>query len=979
MDRRRPGTVAGAACRWVASAGLALASVSAAHAEEAPLEQVVVTGSRIPRPGLDSASPIVTLPASSFEQTADLSVERILNTLPQIVPAATAYSNDPSADGMATVSLRGLGAAQTLVLVDGKRLMTADGRGTVDLNLLPPSLISGVEVVSGGASAAYGSDAVAGVVNFRLRDEFDGVMVTGRYADAWPGDASDYTLDITAGAPIADGRGSVVGYAGYTRRGQLNQSNRDVSRTPLRYYPTPEGGGEFVAEGGLAPEGAAIVFPSVQAFEELFTTYGYPPGSVAPQAGFGVNPDGTLFTIGNGSPGSVVNYRGPVDPDLPNDRFHTWNGAPTTALRMPLERATLFGRASFDLTGMDRLYAQLIYSDYTVDRQLSPVEAQILLVPPTNPYVPPDMKFLLDSRPAPDAPFRFLRRITETGPRKARNERSLLQATAGVAGRFADDWAYDAYLQWGRNNRTERQSGNVSIGRFQDLAFAPDGGYSICGEFDPFLVGHISPECAEYIALDGSNRATLEQFIAEATLHGSIGSLPAGEVRTAIGTFYRGDRFDFDPDPASSAMLPGVPGVIGPRPDVSGFASSPARSGEQSNVDLYGELLFPLLRDLPGAASLDLDLGARWSNYRHGGTANAYKAEATYRPVRPVMLRGSYQRAVRAPSIDELFYPQMSNQFIIGSADVNDPCDVRSAARNGPDSARVEALCLAQGVPEAKLAEYRFPLKRVDGVSGGNPELESEQADTLTVGLVLEPPSTMASLSGLRVSIDWYAIDLDDAIGRWDAMSAVARCYDPAYNPGYDVDNIYCSFFTRVATTGDIRALILDRNIGRIETQGVDLQVDFARPLGEGSVTASLYLTRVYHWNYSDPSGGQTDYVGTIGSGGLGRALPEWKSLLSIGYTRHALSVVGRWNYIDGMRDATYPYFEVPARNYLDVGASWAIGSGTYDGLSLQAGIDNLTDTDPPVFPSYAQANTDPSVYDVLGRRYYLGASYRFH
>lgn len=974
MVRRRPGTVAGASCQRVAWAVLALASAGAALADDAVLEEVVVTGSRIPRPGLDSASPIVTLPESAFGQTADLSVERILNTLPQVVPASTAFSNEPSADGMATVSLRGLGVVQTLVLIDGKRLMTADGRGTVDLNLLPPSLITGVEVVSGGASAAYGSDAIAGVVNFHLRNDYDGVMVSGRYADAWSGDASDYTIDITAGSPFADGRGSVVAYAAYARRGQLNQSARDVSRVPLLYYPTPGGGGEFVAEGGLAPEGAAVVFPSAQAFEELFATYGYPPGSVEPQAGFGTNPDGTLFTIGNREPGSVVNYRGPVDPDLPNDRFHSWNGAPTTALRMPLERATMFGRASYDLNDSDRVYAQLIYSDYTVDRQLSPVEAQILLVPPTNPYVPPDMKMLLDSRSSPSAPFRFLRRITETGPRKASNDRTLVQATGGVTGRMSGDWGYDVYVQWGQNDRTERQSGNVSIGRFQELAFAPDGGASICGEFDPFLVGHISPACAEYIALDGSNRSTLRQLIAEATLHGSLGSLPAGPIRTAIGTFYRGDRFDFDPDAATSATLPAVPGVIGPRPDITGFASSPARSGEQSNVDLYGELLFPLLRDMPGAASLDLDLGARWANYRHGGTADAYKAEATYRPVRPVMLRGSYQHAVRAPSIDELFYPQMSNQFVIGTQDVNDPCDVRSAARNGPDREQVEALCLAQGMPEAKLADYRFPLKRVDGVSGGNPDLESEQADTLTLGLVLEPPS----LSGLRMSIDWYSIDLDDAIGRWDAMSAVARCFDPAYNPGYDVGNIYCSFFTRVATTGDIRALIVDRNIGRIETEGVDLQIDYSHTLGAGSFTGSLYVTRVNHWNYSDPSGGETDYVGTIGSGGLGRALPKWKSLLSVAYSWHALSLVGRWNYVDGMRDATYPWFEVPARNYLDVGATWAVDSGPFDGLSLQAGVDNLTDTDPPVFPSYSQANTDPSVYDVLGRRYYLGASYRF-
>jgi len=969
-----------ARCAVAASIAALIPFVSVAGPDDT-LEEVVVTGSRIARVDFESASPIVTLPASAFDQTSAVTVERTLNTLPQFAASATGTSNDPANDGQANVSLRGIGVAQTLVLIDGRRLMPADGTGSADLNVIPPALISSVEVMTGGASAAYGSDAIAGVVNFKLIDRFDGIELGGQWSQTDRGDGDEYTIGLTAGTSFANGRGSVMGYAGYTERAQLNQSDRAFSRVPLMYYPDETQGvgpgRAFLGTGSsVTEEGVLVVFPTRAAFNAVFASYGYPPGTANYFPAYGTNPDGTLFTIGDGEhAGSVVNYRGAVNPALSNSRIHTYDFAPTTALQMPLDRTSVFLHGTYDFSTTMQGYAQALYSDYSVSRQLAPVAAGVLLVPPTNPYVPVDLKTLLDSRAFPDDPFRFNWRISATGPRVSRNDRQLLQLTSGVTGHFFENWNYDAYVQWGSNDRSEHQTGNVSISRFQELVFAPDGGQAICGDFNPFRVGAVSSDCARYISLSGSHKITVHQTLAEASFNGSLFTLPAGDLRAAFGVFYRGDDFDFRPDAALDKMLPEVPGVIGARPDITGFPAAPARHGSQSNGDVYVEALAPIARDRAGMHSLDIGAGYRYSSYLHGGGADSFKGEILYRPVQPVLLRGSYEHAVRAPSVDELFYPPLSNQFDIPRPD---PCSINSDARKSPDSSSVEALCLAQGLPADLLAGYTFDLRKVDGVSGGNPGLRSENADTYTVGVVFKSPFDQPALRTLQVSLDWYDIKLTDAIGRWDSESAVERCFDPTYNPTYNPGNIYCSFFTRSAITGEIFALILDSNIGGIETSGVDLQVDWAMDVGGGRLGANLYVTHVQEWKYSDPSGGTIEYAGTIGGGGITRALPVWKSLLNLSYQRGAFGTYARWSFIDGMDDAMYPDFRVPSRNYLDVGGSVAVMSGKLHGLTASVGVDNATDTDPPLFPSYSQANTDPSVYDVLGRRYYVSLGYRF-
>ena len=962
--------------------GCALALVAApcvASARDDTVETIVVTGTRITRADFESASSIVVVPAQMFLQTGAVSVERTLNELPQFVPNGTSTSNEPSNDGQANLSLRGLSPAQTLVLLDGRRLMPADGRGSVDVNILPPALIERVDVVTGGAAAVYGSDAIAGVVNFKLMKRFEGFKVDGGWTQTSRGDGEEYSTGITAGTSFADGRGSIMGYVGYTDREQIQQADRSFSRAPLQYFPDENQGigpgGSFLVSGSGFEGGPSIVFSDPAVFRDLFATYGYAPGSAPYQAGIGVNDDRTLFTIGNGTPGSVANYRGTTDPRASNDReVNAYNTAPYAALQMPLQRTTAFSHAEFAFSEHAQAHLQILAANYSVDRQIAPVYAGIALIPVTNPHIPADLATLLASRANPDAPFRFFSRVTEVGSQHSQNDRDLIQVTTGLSGDVSADWTYDAYVQVGRNDRTEQQSGNVQLSRFQDLTFAADAGASICGDFDPFARASLTAACARYIAADATNRVTVDQTIAEVSVNGPLWSLPAGPLRAAFGLFHKKDQLDFDADPIMSIQLPAVPGVIGPRPDIAGFAAVPDRTGEESNTDFYTEVLVPLLQGVRGAQSLDLGLGYRYSDYDHAGGANSYKAELSYRPLTTLRWRSSYQHTVRAPSVDELFYPEVPGQFVLNPPD---PCSASSSQRNGPDRAQVEALCVAQGLPAALLPSFEYPLARVDGVSGGNPDLKPEQADTYTIGLVLTAPIDAERFGDLTIAVDWYRIDIEDGIGRWQSESAVDRCFDPAFNPRYEQRNIYCSFFERSADTGQIYALILDRNIGGLRTSGVDLQTDWGIEAGPGRLSVSENVTYVDTWQYQDPSGGTISYVGTIGGGGLGRSLPRWKSLFDLSYRWRSFTAFAKWQFIDSQRDVTYRAFSVPSRNYFGLSASYEVDTGRYAGLTARAGIDNLFDESPPIFPSWQQANTDPSQYDVLGRRYFISLSYR--
>ena len=952
------------------------------------LEEVVVTGTRITRPNLESASPIVAVQAAEFQQTSSGTAETTLNRYPQFVPGYTGTSNNAGnlnaySEGRAGLNLRGLGDNRTLTLVDGRRLVPVNANGETDLNVIPPALIESVDVVTGGASAVYGSDAIAGVVNFRLRHDFDGVELGGRWGQTDHGDGEEYDISLTAGTDFADGRGSIIGYIGYYDRAQINRSEREFSRADLFYVGPGVGftgpGNAYIGVGsGATEEGLAILDgpnrPDPDVRDALFETYGYPVGTV-PQEGnqdVGFNTDGTLFTMGNFEPGSVANFRGEGDPLTSNSFLHGYNYASFVALQMPLTRQSAYASANFHLTDAVELYASGIFADYTVKTQVAPVPLQNVVMPPTNPFIPADLKLLLDSRPDPDAVFDFAKRLSERGPRVHENNYDMHQLTAGARGRLPDGWDLDAYVQYGASSQFKYQTGNVSRSRVEELTFAPDGGVSICGGFNPFGKGSVLPTCADYIAVDAGINADVQQWIAEATARGSPVALPAGELRMALGIQYRSDAYKFRADEALRRILPDGGA------DIVGFEAASDIDADDHNTDVYVEAAIPLLADLPGVESLETVLGYRHSDYASAGGTDAWKAEILYQPLAALSVRGSYQRAVRVPSIFELFLPGTSNFVFF---DPPEPCSIDSSQRLGPDATQVEALCVEQGMPAEVLPD--FSAAEVDTTIVGNPELAPEIADTVTAGIVVRPGFESLWLRNLEFTIDWYRIEIDDAVTYVDAVTAVLNCFDPVYNPGYAADNYWCTLFGRDPGTGEIvDAVETYRNLATQTTSGIDFQLDWQLPLGPGELGVGWFVGWLDESALRTTSGVPADqFAGTIG--GFAGSYPEWKSLTNLRYTWRDLDVGLTWQYVDSTVDTSRSLFKttdykVPHRDYFDIDAGYRFSGGWLDGVTIRAGVENLTDEQPPIFPQWSNANTDPSQFDVLGRRYYVTMAVQF-
>ncbi|HZW59473.1 MAG TPA: TonB-dependent receptor [Woeseiaceae bacterium] len=957
----RQALFAGALASAAAYAPLAVAQDS----DEDTIEEITVTGSRIVRRDFESASPIATVDAELFEQTAAITVESVLNTLPQFVPAITSSSNNPSNGGQANVSLRGLGTERTLILVDGRRVVPSNATGVVDLNILPASLISNVEIITGGASAVYGSDAVGGVVNFKLK-EFTGLEVSGGWGQTGEADGAQTSGSITGGMEFAGGRGHVMGSVSYVDRDAVYHGDRDFSRDALGYDAV---NGVFESSGSATiPQGrfdtTTSNLPTVAAIDSVFAGYGVAAGSVGQGSNFGFNEDGTIFSIA-----PVYNFTGD-QALLTNPDSFNYNFAPVNALQLPLDRTSFFGKASFDINDSVEVYAQMLYTDYSVFSQLAASPATGLSVPVTNPNIPADLLTILNSRPDPNANFTFRRRMLESGERSRTTDYTVQQYTVGLTGDLAAEWTFDVFASYGDVDITETQGGNLSEMAFQDLLEAPDGGQALCGGFNPFGLNQISDECAQYLAVDAKNFRGGRMRNMEANVQGPIASLPAGDVMLAGGIAYKSDTFFESYD---DVLRTG---------DVIGFNANDNIDAQTDVSEIYAEALIPLVSDKPGIQNLEATLGYRLSDYSTAGTVESYKAEGIYSINDTFTLRGSYQRAVRAPSIFELFQPIVQNFPGIDE----DPCSNDSDARAGANGAQVEQLCVAQGIPANALPVYNYANQQVaGGLAGGNPNLTEETADTYSFGVVFQSPF-QGAFGDLQASLDFYQIEIKDAIAVVDAATFVSRCYDAQYNPNFSPDNVFCGFFRRDPSTSEIiDASELNENLAAFKTAGIDLQVDWGTDVGPGALGVSWIATYLTKWDRQAlPGDPFEDLVGTIGNtsiSSVGIARPEWKWTLNSDYVFGNIGLNARWRYIDSMRDNSVDTFKTDAVHYFDIGATYDfkdVLGGKLNGLSGRLGVTNLTDEQPEIFPSSSQANTDPSTYDTLGRRYFVNLTYTF-
>lgn len=963
---------------------------ASAQDRETQVEEIVVTGSRIARKDYVAESPIVTVTREQITAVGMTTIENTLNQLPQFTPsngAGTNTTNFVSTPGQAYSNLRGLGPTRTLVLIDGRRVVAGNPNNVVDLNTIPTFLVDSIETITGGASAVYGSDAVAGVVNFKLRRKYEGFQVDTQYGSTDRGDAAQSTFAVTGGLNFADGRGNVMGAFTYDKREGLLASDRDWSEI-----------GYSILNTGLTPSGAATIpdgrydpasnaagganLPSQAAMNLVFGGYGFAPGTVAPNSGISFNADGTLFTT---SP--VRNFKGEQVPGF-SATSYTYNSAPFRYLHLPLERYALFAAGDYDLGSGVEAYGTVSYTTYDVSRQLGPASASDgafpgpdIVVPVTNPFIPADLSILLASRPTPGAAFYPRRAFTEVGGRLSENTYETFQLVAGLRGAFAGDWKWDLYVSYGEMNHTEDQFGNVSRAAMRELTFAADGGVAICGGFNIFGAGKISAGCADYISRDVTNATTIEQSIVEGYATGGILKIPGGTVKASVGFQARNDHFDYDPD----ALLRG--------PDIVGFNPAVPIQGDINSREVYGELLIPILSPDAPLGALDLSVGGRIADYNTTGQAVAWKADLTWKPLDGLLLRGGYQRAVRAPNIAELFSPQSLGFLGIGTpgpgTTAGDPCDINSSYRNGANAAAVRALCITQGVSAGIVDTYHQPSTQVEILTGGNPDLSEETADSWTAGVVWTSRFDHPLLRRLSVSLDWYRIEVADVIGTLSVPTIVGACFNAdGSNPGYDPNNFYCQQFSRLGSGTITGVRITQVNLAGINTEGLDFQVDWGFALGDvglpegaGSLAFNFVYSRLESFErQTRPGADFVDYAGSIGGDLSGAALPDQKWVLSSTWSSGPTKVVFRWRHIDGMTDArSIPVFSPTALNAPDYDIFDAMASWTFDDrVTLRAGVNNIADEDPPYFTSYSNSNTDPSTYDVLGRRFFVGLNAKF-
>lgn len=951
--------------------------LAAQEAERERLEEITVTGTRIMRQDYQSASPISTVDAELFEQTGAPTIETVLNTLPQFVPAITTTSNNPSNGGQANVALRGLKTSRTLVLMDGRRIVPSNSTGVVDLNLIPASLIQNVEIITGGASAVYGSDAIAGVVNIKTRD-FVGLELTSNYGLTSEDDGQTISFGITGGLESSDGRGYAFGTINWADRESILAGDRDFSAVALdwngsSFQPV---GSSNIRQGRWNAISSNL--PSQAALDAYFSAQDpdYVNGSALPGHNFGFNPDGSIFGTA-----PVYNFKGdPNEPLQPvNPVEYSYNFSPPNYLQLPLERTSFFGRAGFELTDDTEIFTQLLWADYQADQALAPTPMGSVYVRPDNPNIPSDLAELLASRPDPSAPFSYLKRMEEAGPRIVSNQYEVVQFMVGMNGSLpvAEGWQWDAYASWGNVEVTDIQQGNVSRTAFEQLSLADDHGASICGApINPFGIGSISEECAAHVVRGATNTTNVRQIVGEAFVTGSLFEMPAGEVQTAFGVMYKKDEFAFLPDASLTAIS--VDPVFGNnRTDIVGFNAQDVVRGDTDSKEIYVEGNFPLLTDRPGIQRLDLTLGYRFADHSVAGSMSSYKAEGIWDVTDSFMFRGGYQRAVRAPNISELFEPATINFPATGLGDpcsntFNDPSGNVLGAQDDPDA---RALCVAQGIPEAAVDSYIFSNSQFQGLAGGNPDLFEETADTYTFGVVFQPAD--GPLSGLQASVDFYRIEIADAINPIEAAVSVERCFDRSFNPDLQNDNFYCQNFSRLPGQNTI-ADVFERetNIAAFEVEGVDLQIEYSMDAGPGQLRANWMSSYLIGWKDSIVQGEDvTENAGTASSDF--DALPEWKWTTSLGYTWGNLDTDLRWRHIDSMVDFAFPTFKLDSVDYLDLTFGYTF-SNALEGLRLRAGVTNLTDKDPIIYPSNQQSNTDPSTYDVLGRRYFVAATYTF-
>ena len=1038
------------------------------------IDEIVITGSRIQRDAnLGSIASVQTLGAEEIELSGELDLSDVLNDIPALLTSTTpGQTADSGAAGRSVLSLRGLGAARTLTLIDGRRHVPGvAGTAAVDIGSVPAALVERVEVLTGGASSIYGADAVSGVVNFVLKKDFEGLDLRFNGGRSDTGDAETVDVAGTWGMNFSDGRGNITFSTQISRREALRASDREFSRNngpagnvpnpDLRFQvgdinaSTPNLARFYAVEAGRFPTGLQIPL-SADAFLDNFArsfpgaptpqltpeelalfarAAAAPPRAIIRQPTFSISSAAGFIAAGPFAPSD--DFIAPdTDGDGTDDCIQSFVGiafggcytvgsdgrvrpfrdgliaagtnqlggdgiafTPDTVRIVPEDdRKTFNFTGSYLITDSVRLFAEAKYAT-SVTEFGGNVNSFYDTIPISagNPFIPVELQGL-----AADTGGLFVTKdFTDLGRNIGRNTRRTMRFIGGIEGDLPYGFNYEVTANFGRFE--SEGLGRASV--IQDRLFAAldvvrdANGNPICrSDIDPtpnfptspfpatdagfftfrpgdgscqplnlFGVGNISPEAVDFVTQRTKTDNTIDQYVFSAILSGDLGSffsLQGGDVGFALGFEYRDEKSQSNFSGLARGVLPldvpaeltgdGVGAVtagslISDLPNVQNSlvfdpTAQVQNSGGTFNVkEMFAEVSLPVLRDLPFAAQLTLDSAARVSKYSTVGSTFTWNYGATWAPVNDIRFRWTLAEAVRAPNIGELFSPDQGAFFR-----PIDPCTQAAIAAlraAGDPRAEVRASnCLADGIPVG----FEDPLTaRFAGVSGGNRNLLEETARTQTAGVVLQP----RWMDGLAVSVDYFQIEIEDAISAVSSQNIVDGCYDSGGFPG----NQFCSLFTRNRDSTSMTFLGFNflrqqqLNFAKLRTTGVDFSLRYDVDWGDNQLTFGFSGTRIDKLdNFFDP---QDPSAVDPALGEIQR--PEWAGSFNLGFTRGPFSVRWETQYQDNQ---TFPGIDAETADVTFGGEAYtdelmihnvAFRYEFLEDYELAFGVNNVSDVEP--------------------------------
>ena len=957
------------------------------------LEEIIVTGSLIRRSNLEISTPVTQVDASDLFNAGTPNLGNLLNDLPAFTSTFSTGNSSRfiGTAGLNALDLRGLGTSRTLVLVDGKRHVSGSaGSARVDVNSIPIDLIDRVEVITGGASATYGADAVTGVVNFIMKDDFEGIRLRSQYGFADDSPFERTSLSFVAGANFADNRGNVAFAAEYDRQNDMFASDRDNHLSQaFRLVNNPADGDSGGTNDGVPDQ---IWVPNAG-----FNTYG---------PGFGAT--GLTFDA-DGNPDTDMDQRFDRFVFDPNGQiraqdFGTFYGNSECSdcdffdtrdvqqLQPKLERWAVSTFAHFNLNDNARLYGDMKFVNVdTVSNSTSgsfDTPNGPILIFQDNAYIDqaPGLREIFENpnyllpTVAADDPRIAQRglayvpvwRINNEFLRGENNERQTFRIVAGVDGEIGN-WTYDVSANYGRTTTTLLSINNRINDRFYaatDAVSDGEGGIAcrVSVDSDAFLYtgdapvgivnagacvptsvlgrGALSAESAEYWNSATTSRAVIEQNVYTAIVsHNDLFDLPGGDVGFAFGLERREERSTDRPDPLSA----------------TGATFLNALQVEQGQFDVneaFAEFYLPILGDLPFIEQLDIELAARHADYSTSGSNTTWKTGLIWSPFEDLRIRSTLSEAIRAPDIGALFGPQ--NQNFFGR---RDPCDADNIqnARTTPEIR--QANCNALGIPTGWETPVDFS---VEGLSGGNPELEPETSDSFTIGFVYQP----SWFEGFDITVDYWDIEITDAIGTPGAFNITDRCVDDPNG----IDNEFCALVTRAPGTFELTFIRnTTANLQKLVASGYDIEMTYARDIAGNPfrtrLVASVREEDLFFPFQSDPDQQERNH-------GLAER-PELAFNLSFSYSIAQWRMNWETRFLEsGKRFA----FETLANNpdiseftetgdtyYHDINTSYFFN----DTWEFFAGIDNLFDEDAPI--GFGGTTEISGNWDNIGRFGYIG------